>query len=83
MNYIELLKNNKNIRILASVQFIVYFGAWFSQTGVFTLLVELNAPTWATATSAMLAFLPGVLLAPINGVIVEKNKPKKLLLSLF
>ncbi|HEG6514518.1 TPA: MFS transporter [Campylobacter jejuni] len=83
MNYIELLKNNKNIRILASVQFIVYFGAWFSQTGVFTLLVELNAPTWATATSAMLTFLPGVLLAPINGVIVEKNKPKKLLLSMI
>ncbi|HEF5805525.1 TPA: MFS transporter [Campylobacter jejuni] len=83
MNYIELLKNNKNIRILASVQFIVYFGAWFSQTGVFTLLVELNAPTWATATSGMLAFLPGVLLAPINGVIVEKNKPKKLLLSMI
>ncbi|HEF6539953.1 TPA: MFS transporter [Campylobacter jejuni] len=83
MNYIELLKNNKNIRILASVQFIVYFGAWFSQTGVFTLLVELNVPTWATATSAMLAFLPGVLLAPINGVIVEKNKPKKLLLSMI
>ncbi|ECL3852843.1 MFS transporter [Campylobacter jejuni] len=83
MNYIELLKNNKNIRILASVQFIVYFGAWFSQTGVFTLLVELNAPTWATATSAMFAFLPGVLLAPINGVIVEKNKPKKLLLSMI
>ncbi|EIX4993340.1 MFS transporter [Campylobacter jejuni] len=83
MNYIELLKNNKNIRILASVQFIVYFGAWFSQTRVFTLLVELNAPTWATATSAMLAFLPGVLLAPINGVIVEKNKPKKLLLSMI
>ncbi|HDZ5065492.1 TPA: MFS transporter [Campylobacter jejuni] len=83
MNYIDLLKNNKNIRILASVQFIAYFGAWFSQTGVFTLLVELNAPTWATATSAMLAFLPGVLLAPINGVIVEKNKPKKLLLSMI
>lgn len=83
MNYIDLLKNNKNIRILASVQFIVYFGAWFSQTGVFTLLVNLNAPTWATSTSAMLAFLPGVLLAPINGVIVEKNKPKKLLLSMI
>ncbi|MFQ6341894.1 MFS transporter [Campylobacter sp. VTCC 70190] len=83
MNFVDLLKNNKNIRILACVQFIVYFGAWFSQTGVFTLLVELNAPTWATATSAMLAFLPGVLLAPINGVIVEKNKPKKLLLSMI
>ncbi|TKX31681.1 MFS transporter [Campylobacter aviculae] len=83
MNYFDLLKHNKNIRILASVQFIVYFGAWFSQTGVFTLLVNLNAPTWAISTSAMLAFLPGVLLAPINGVIVEKNKPKKLLLSMI
>ncbi len=83
MNYIDLLKNNKNIRILASVQFIVYFGAWFSQTGVFTLLVHLNAPTWATSTSAMLAFLPAILLAPINGIIVEKNKPKKLLLSMI
>ncbi|MBZ7938293.1 MFS transporter [Campylobacter sp. W0014] len=83
MNYFDLLKNNKTIRILASVQFIVYFGAWFSQTGVFTLLVNLNAPTWATSTSAMLAFLPGVLLAPINGVIVERNKPKKLLLSMI
>ncbi|MBZ7949481.1 MFS transporter [Campylobacter molothri] len=83
MNYFDLLKNNKTIRILASVQFIVYFGAWFAQTGVFTLLVNLNAPTWATSTSAMLAFLPGVLLAPISGVIIERNKPKKLLLSMI
>ncbi|NDJ27559.1 MFS transporter [Campylobacter sp. MIT 12-8780] len=80
MNYIILLKNNKNVRILAFVQFIVYFGAWFSQTGVFTLLVDLNAPTWAVSISAMLAFLPGILLAPISGVIVEKSKPKTLLL---
>lgn len=82
MNYLTLLKNNKNIRILASVQFIVYFGAWFSQTGVYTLLVNLNAPTWAISMSAVLAFIPGILLAPINGVIVEKAKPKKLLLSM-
>ena len=82
MNYITLLKNNKNLRILASVQFIVYFGAWFSQTGVYTLLVNLNAPTWAISMSAVLAFVPGILLAPINGVIVEKAKPKKLLISM-
>lgn len=82
MNHFKLLKKNKNIRILASVQFVVYFGAWFSQTGVYALLINLNAPTLAISTSAMLAFLPGVLLAPINGVIVEKNKPKTLLLSM-
>lgn len=82
MDHFKLLKNNKNIRILSCVQLIVYFGAWFSQTGVFTLLVELNAPTWAISTSAMLAFLPGILLAPINGVIIEKNTPKRLLISM-
>ena len=82
MEYLKLLKNNKNVRILSLVQFIVYFGAWFSQTGVYTLLINLNAPTWAIATSATLAFLPGILLAPINGVIVEKSSPKRLLLSM-
>ncbi|KAA6226040.1 MULTISPECIES: MFS transporter [unclassified Campylobacter] len=80
MNYINFLKRNKNIRILTFIQFIVYFGAWFSQTGVFTLLITLNAPTWAISTSAFLAFVPGILLAPINGIIVEKNKPKNLLI---
>jgi len=82
MKYIDLLKNNKNIQILSMVQFIVYFGAWFSQTGVFTLLIKLNAPTWAVSISAMLAFLPGILLAPINGIIVERNSPKKILISM-
>ncbi|TQR32970.1 MFS transporter [Campylobacter sp. MIT 99-7217] len=82
MNHLKLLKNNKNILILSSVQFIVYFGAWFSQTGVYTLLIDLNAPIWAIATSATLAFLPGIILAPLNGVIVERNSPKKLLLSM-
>ncbi|EAJ1632592.1 MFS transporter [Campylobacter upsaliensis] len=81
MKHLILLKTNQNIRILAIAQFIVYFGALFSQIGVFTLLVQLNAPTWVTATSAMLAFLPGVLFAPLNGVIVEKNKPKNLLIG--
>lgn len=82
MNYTSLLKYNQNVRILSCVQFITYFGAWFSQAGVFTLLVDLNAPTWAISISAMLAFLPGIFLAPINGVIVEKNKPKKLLIAM-
>lgn len=82
MNYTDLLKRNQNVRILGCVQFVTYFGAWFSQAGVFTLLVNLNAPTWAISTSAMLAFLPGIFLAPINGVIVERNKPKNLLVSM-
>ncbi|WP_276883088.1 MFS transporter [Campylobacter cuniculorum] len=82
MSYRALLRRNHNIKILSCVQFITYFGAWFSQAGVFTLLVDLSAPTWAISVSAMLAFLPGIFLAPINGVIVEKNKPKKLLIAM-
>ncbi|MCR2104485.1 MFS transporter, partial [Campylobacter upsaliensis] len=45
MKHLILLKTNQNIRILAIAQFIVYFGALFSQIGVFTLLVQLNTPT--------------------------------------
>lgn len=41
-NYIELLKENKTFRILIIVQFITYFGAWFSQIGVYTMLIEFD-----------------------------------------
>ncbi|MBF7044328.1 MFS transporter [Campylobacter volucris] len=84
MTYRSLLKNNKTFRLLAIIQFISYFGAWFSQVGVFTLLTkELNAPADIISFSAIFVFLPSIILAPINGIIVDKFKPKKLLMSMI
>lgn len=79
--HIALLLLNKNIRILATIQLICYFGGWFSYTGIFTLLIELHAPIWAISFTAAMAFVPGVVLAPISGVIIDKFKPFSLFIS--
>lgn len=81
--YYILLRYKPNLRILSSVQFICYFGMWFSHTGIFALLIDLDAPVWAITLAAAMAFIPNVLLAPINGVIVDKFSPKKLMMLML
>lgn len=81
--YYILLRYKPNLRILSSVQFICYFGMWFSHTGIFALLIELDAPVWAITLAAAMAFIPNVLLAPINGVIVDRFSPKKLMMFML
>lgn len=81
--YYILLRYKPNLRVLSSVQFICYFGMWFSHTGIFALLIELDAPVWAITLAAAMAFIPNVLLAPINGVIVDRFSPKKLMMLML
>lgn len=80
--FITLLKKDQILTRLSLIQLICYFGIWFSHTGVFTLLIELKAPVWAITTAAALAFLPGVILAPFSGILVDKFSPKPMLVVL-
>ncbi|WP_258064226.1 MFS transporter [Campylobacter hyointestinalis] len=83
MKYLALLRYNRNLRILASIQMICYFGMWFSHTGIFTLLIDLKAPVWAITLAAAMAFIPNVFLAPINGIIIDKFNPKPMMIFLM
>jgi MFS family permease len=77
------LKNEKILRGLSLIQLISYFGAWFSNVAIYTLLIELNVSAFIIASIASFHFLPGVLQAPISGVLIDKIKPKKLMLFLL
>lgn len=77
--HIALLYINKNLRILTLIQLICYFGAWFSYTGIFTLLINLGAPVWAISLSAAMAFIPSVILAPFSGIIIDRFQAYPLL----
>lgn len=70
--YIKLLKTNKTVKILSTIQIINYFGAWFSHVGIFTLLIHLNAPVWMISLTVAMAFIPSVILAPFAGIIIDK-----------
>ncbi len=81
--YIELLKSEPILRRLSLVQLISYFGAWFSNVAIYTLLLEMRVSAEVVAFTAMLHFLSGIIQAPFSGSVIDSMKPKKLLLILI
>ncbi len=83
MNYRKLFAEHKIIRDLSLVQFIAYFGAWFSNVAIYTILVDFGSSELAIATVTAMHFLPAVLIAPFSGAIIDRFKIKPLMLSLL
>jgi MFS family permease len=81
--YIKLLQEEGVLRRLSMIQLISYFGAWFSNVAIYTLLLDLDVSASVVAFVAMLNFLAGVVQAPLSGPIIDRMKPKKLMLFLI
>lgn len=81
--YIYLLQNTPILKRLSTIQLIAYFGAWFSNVAIYTLLLEMKVSAEVVAFTAMLHFLSGVIQAPFSGSIIDSVKPKILMLSLI
>lgn len=81
--YISLLKNEPVLKRLSTIQLIAYFGAWFSNVAIYTLLLDMKVSAEVVAFTAMLHFLAGVVQAPFSGSIIDKVKPKTLMLTLI
>ncbi len=80
--YVTLLRNQPLLRRLSLIQLLAYFGAWFSNVGIYTLLIQMGAEATTIAFVAALHFLPGVFQAPLSGVILDRIHPKKLMILL-
>lgn len=83
MTHLELLKGNTPLRQLTYVQLLAYFGAWFSNVAIYTLLLKFDASALIIATVTAFHFIPAVILSPINGSIVDRIEVKKLMLILL
>jgi len=81
--YISLLRSEPVVRRLSIVQFVVYFGAWFSNVAIYTLLLKMDVSAEVVAFVAMLHFLAGVIQAPFSGSFIDSVKPKQLLIGLI
>ncbi|DAB38794.1 MAG: MFS transporter [Sulfuricurvum sp. GWF2_44_89] len=80
--YVTLLRNEPLLRRLSLIQLLAYFGAWFSNVAIYTLLIQMGAEATTIALVAALHFLPGVFQAPLSGVILDRIHPKKLMILL-
>ena len=80
--YLTLLRHEPLLRRLSLIQLLAYFGAWFSNVAIYTLLIQMGANATTIALVAALHFLPGVFQAPLSGVILDRIHPKKLMIIL-
>lgn len=71
------------VRQLSAVQFIAYFGAWFSNVAIYSMLVQFGASPFLIATVAAMHLIPGIVLSPFSGSIVDRIEVKKLMLILL
>jgi len=78
LTYLDTLKHPV-IRRLSLIQFISYFGTWFSQVAIFSMIVSFGADEITIALTATMAMLPAVVLAPIIGLVIDRIEFKKLM----
>ena len=83
MNYRELLATYPLVRKLSLLQFVAYFGAWFSNVAIYTMLVDFGSSAFAISVVTAMHLLPAVLIAPLSGAIIDKFKIKPLMLTLL
>ncbi|MBU0721261.1 MFS transporter [bacterium] len=81
--YIRLLKSHVILRRLSAIQLVAYFGAWFSNVAIYTLLLEMDVSAHVIAFTAALHFIAGIIQAPFSGSIIDSVRPKKLMLILI
>ena len=82
ISYVEVLKHPVVAR-LTLIQLISYFGTWFSQVAIASMMVSYGASELAIAYIFMMLMLPAVILAPISGWIIDRIPFKKLMGSLL
>lgn len=83
MTYKELFKTHKIVRQISALQFIAYFGAWFSNVAIYSMLVDFGASAIMISIVTAMHLLPGVILAPFSGSIVDRVPVKPLMISLL
>lgn len=83
MTYGELFKQEKIVRQLSITQLIAYFGAWFSNVAIFSMLIELNASSFMISLVTAMLFLPGIVLSPFSGTLIDRLPLKKLMITLL
>ena len=83
MTYRELFRTNPIVKKLAAIQLVAYFGAWFSNVAIYTLLVKLGASPLIISFVVAMHFIPGIILSPFSGPIVDKIEAKRLMIFLM
>ena len=80
MTYTQLLRTNRNFRLLFIGQTISQLGDWFNAVAVFALLLDLTGSATAVAWMMIVQFLPVAIVGPLAGVVVDRVDRRRLMI---
>lgn len=79
VGYIAVLRDNKNFRRLWYGQVVSQLGDWLDSIALFTLMLNLTGSGQAVGLLFLAEFLPGAIVGPFAGVVVDRL-PRKLVM---
>jgi len=77
---LELLRTNRNFRLLWSAQIVSELGDWFYSIAIFSFLLELTGSAKMVSLAFMMQVLPQTLASPAAGVINDRIRRRSVML---
>jgi MFS family permease len=80
-SYWQLIRGNRNVRLLWSAQIVSELGDWFYQIAIFSFLLELTGSAQLVSFAFLMQVLPQVLVSPAAGVINDRLSRRIVMLT--
>jgi MFS family permease len=78
--YGELLRNNRNFRLLWLGQVVSQMGDWFDTIAVYTIALQLTGSSRSVALIMVARFLPSVVMGPLSGVVADRFSRRSIMI---
>jgi MFS family permease len=70
--YLELLRRNRDFRLVWLGQVVSQLGDWFNTIALYTLVLDLTGSAGAVGFLLVARFVPGFVLGPLAGVVADR-----------
>jgi predicted MFS family arabinose efflux permease len=80
VGYIELLRRNRDFRLLWLGQVVSQLGDWFDTIAVYTLVLKLTGSGRDVGLVLVARFLPTIFLGPLSGVLADRISRRTIML---
>ena len=80
VGYLELLRRNRDFRLLWLGQVVSQLGDWFDTIAVYTLVLKLTGSGRHVGLVLVARFLPTIFLGPLSGVLADRISRRKIMI---
>jgi MFS family permease len=80
VGYAELLRQNRDFRLVWLGQVVSQLGDWFNTIALFTLVLDLTGSGRAVGLVLVARFLPSVILGPLSGVVADRFSRRRVMI---